>query len=361
MQSLPSHSPAPHDFAEAAVLEAPTPETPILKAPWLDFLWLELTHKCNLECVHCYTDSSPTRALHGGLMEADWRRTIDQAAGLGCRKLQFIGGEPTLHPALPDLIRFARDSGFDWIEVYTNGLAFSPRLRAAFVDHRVALAFSIYAATSLPHDAVTRRAGSHTRTIANLRWALAAGLDVRTGIIATGLNPEVTATRRFLQQLGVRSINIDSTRAMGRGGAAAEVSTAANSTAALCGRCWEGKLCITADGQAMPCTFARQFTVGHITAGLDSVLRGAPLQQFRHRLRAERGARGSGGHAFSPMAECGPVTPNCVPLGDPCSPEEFHPCLPMGGRPCVPQEGPCTPEVPPCGPEGGCNPNAPPY
>ena len=25
----------------------------------LDFLWLELTNRCNLQCVHCYTQSPP--------------------------------------------------------------------------------------------------------------------------------------------------------------------------------------------------------------------------------------------------------------------------------------------------------------
>ncbi len=27
----------------------------------LSFIWLELTARCNLECVHCYADSSPER------------------------------------------------------------------------------------------------------------------------------------------------------------------------------------------------------------------------------------------------------------------------------------------------------------
>jgi len=26
----------------------------------LDFLWLELTSRCNLRCIHCYAESSPS-------------------------------------------------------------------------------------------------------------------------------------------------------------------------------------------------------------------------------------------------------------------------------------------------------------
>ena len=70
----------------------------------LKFLWLELTRKCNLECVHCYTDSSPARDLYETLGADDWKRALREAATLDCRSVQFIGGEPTLHPELPDLI-----------------------------------------------------------------------------------------------------------------------------------------------------------------------------------------------------------------------------------------------------------------
>jgi MoaA/NifB/PqqE/SkfB family radical SAM enzyme len=37
----------------------------------------------------------------------DWMRVIDEAAGMGCRSMQLIGGEPTLHPALPAPVRHA--------------------------------------------------------------------------------------------------------------------------------------------------------------------------------------------------------------------------------------------------------------
>jgi MoaA/NifB/PqqE/SkfB family radical SAM enzyme len=50
----------------------------------------------------------------------DWRNVIEEAASLGCSKVQFIGGEPTVHPRLSDLLVEARRIGFDFIEVYTG-------------------------------------------------------------------------------------------------------------------------------------------------------------------------------------------------------------------------------------------------
>src|SRR5438045_3225579 len=71
--------------------------------PGLRFLWLELTGRCNLHCVHCYADSSPT-SNHGTMTTHDWEVVLDQAQELGVRKVQFIGGEPTLHPGFRELV-----------------------------------------------------------------------------------------------------------------------------------------------------------------------------------------------------------------------------------------------------------------
>jgi uncharacterized radical SAM superfamily Fe-S cluster-containing enzyme len=45
---------------------------------------------------------------------------IDEAYDAGCRQLQFIGGEPTLHPSLDSFIRHAAEKGYEFIEVFTN-------------------------------------------------------------------------------------------------------------------------------------------------------------------------------------------------------------------------------------------------
>lgn len=66
----------------------------------ISFLWLELTGKCGLECVHCYAESGPS-GTHGSMTADDWKSVIDQAVAAGVSMVQFIGGEPTLHPELP--------------------------------------------------------------------------------------------------------------------------------------------------------------------------------------------------------------------------------------------------------------------
>ncbi|MGW9044685.1 radical SAM protein [Streptomyces lydicus] len=82
------------------------------------FAWLEITGFCNLACRHCYAGSSP-QGTHGTMTPADWQRVIDELAALGVRDVQFIGGEPTLHPDLPHFIHHARGRGMR-VEVFSN-------------------------------------------------------------------------------------------------------------------------------------------------------------------------------------------------------------------------------------------------
>src|SRR5687767_1018146 len=84
----------------------------------LNFLWLEITRRCNLTCAHCYVDSGPGLPLTEGMQFDDWCRVMDEARAEGCRRVQFIGGEPTLHPDLPALLGHAARAGFSQCEVF---------------------------------------------------------------------------------------------------------------------------------------------------------------------------------------------------------------------------------------------------
>ncbi|MES9507313.1 hypothetical protein ABWJ92_13010 [Streptomyces sp. NPDC000609] len=60
-------------------------------------LELEITGKCQLACTHCLSESCP-QAPHGPMTLDDWRAVIFDAAALGIRTIQIIGGEPTVLP-----------------------------------------------------------------------------------------------------------------------------------------------------------------------------------------------------------------------------------------------------------------------
>lgn len=94
---------------------------------------IELTDLCNLDCPVCFADVTPTfmlpKAHVKGMIDAYVRMEGEPEV------LQFSGGEPTLHPDLPELVRYALDQGVQYVTINTNGirLAREPEFAAQFV------------------------------------------------------------------------------------------------------------------------------------------------------------------------------------------------------------------------------------
>lgn len=281
----------------------------------LKFLWLEVTGKCNLRCVHCYADSGPDRRLDEYMSTEDWENVLEEAADLGCRAVQFIGGEPTMYPALPSLIEHARSNGFTFVEVYTNGTMLKSHVKEAFVRHKVNLAFSVYSSGSRIHDSITQQQGSHDCTLESIRWALDSHLSVRAGVIEMTANAgETERTRESLQKIGVSTIGVDRMRGVGRGGEKVAVDSQLEE---LCGSCTQGRLAVTATGDIFPCVFSRFWPVGHVRNGLRAAVEGASLRAFKASMHKNGSSRS---HSET---------------GTSCKPE-----------PCVPdvEEGICEPD-----------------
>ncbi|MDR3177314.1 MAG: radical SAM protein [Desulfovibrio sp.] len=80
----------------------------------------EITRRCNLNCPVCFASSGGEQA--DGLKVEDLGQRLHRIRALaGEVVLQFSGGEPTLHPGLPEMIRLAR-SLFPAVQLNTNGV-----------------------------------------------------------------------------------------------------------------------------------------------------------------------------------------------------------------------------------------------
>lgn len=319
----------------------------------LDFLWLELTEQCNLRCVHCYADSSPEAKARDRLSFKDYCSLIDSAAELGCRKLQFIGGEPTLNPELPRLIAHARTKDFEFVEVFTNATRLSEQLINCFVEQGVSVAASFYCDDADTHDLITKRAGSHSATVRSLKHLFSRGVPVRVGIISMPLNASrIEQTIEFIHGLGISNVGVDRMRSIGRATDVATVDIVDEPPLTeLCGKCWQGSLSVSADGSVTPCIMSRAWPVGSVRdQSLAEINASTELRQIRSRIYKEVwlpqtvSAESTSISHESLGAACNPeCRPNCEPSCNPrCSPN-CSPCFPSGK--CNPQLfcGPCGP------------------
>jgi MoaA/NifB/PqqE/SkfB family radical SAM enzyme len=249
----------------------------------LDFLWLEITRRCNLTCTHCYASSGPDLPLTERMTSADWCRVIGEARALGCRRLQFIGGEPTVHPDLRRLLEHATRVGFKRCEVFTNGTLLREDLLRTFKALSVLVHFSFYSFDPIVHDQITGQQGSFERTVEGIRQLVERRIRLAAGIILVPQNAgHLRKTKKLLRHLGVTTIGTDRVRGVGRG---EQYVPGARPSGELCGECWSGKLCIDDKGEAHPCVFSRAASVGNVfEEGLGTIVTGARLQAFRREM-----------------------------------------------------------------------------
>jgi MoaA/NifB/PqqE/SkfB family radical SAM enzyme len=283
----------------------------------------------------------------------DWVEVLQQSAALGCQTVRFIGGEPTVHPQLAELIAVARQLGFKNVFLYTNGIHLTDRLRSALVNHGVGLSFSLYAARPGAHDAVTKVLGSFGKTMDSLRWAIGQKLDVQVAITRIAEPGEIDALVSMVRKMGVRKVVFDRVRRIGRGGA----ESPHEDIGELCGSCWEGKLCVSPSGSIHPCAFSRFEQVGSTTQGIAQVVSSSALRHFREQVFAmAQSRRYNKGRAMSLSSDDDPCNPDQDP--GPCTPDQDPgPCTPdQNPGPCDPEQnpGPCPPDQDPgpCVPEG---------
>jgi MoaA/NifB/PqqE/SkfB family radical SAM enzyme len=290
----------------------------------------------------------------------DWLRVLGEAADLGVQMVQFIGGEPTLHPDLPLLMNVALDWGL-LVEVFSNLVHVTAKHWEVFSRPGVRLATSYYSDDADEHAAIVGRPGAHRRTTANIAEAVRRGIPIRTGVIDVRDGQRSQQAMESLTVLKVTDIGFDRLREVGRG-----VRERRPDVAELCGNCADGVAAISPDGKVWPCVFSRWLPVGDVLqAPLADVLGSDTAQRVSGELREAFAARNTIGAPCrpdkqscdpknSPPKQCNPDNTPCKPANTPCHPDcNPSPCNPSCAPRCSPTCNPCSP----CQPAGTCWPS----
>lgn len=87
----------------------------------LKFLDLNLGPVCNNECIFCVSDT-PGKEF---ISKTDIKEDIDKYSSYGYDLLNLLGGEPTLHPDILEIVKYAKQKGFSNIRLVSNGRKYS--------------------------------------------------------------------------------------------------------------------------------------------------------------------------------------------------------------------------------------------
>lgn len=110
-----------------------------LNPPLPECLNIEVNNTCNQRCVFCpYHGMYAPRALHPAVLDIEFVKKLMRQAyelGIGRNEIGFyLAGEAFLYKGLAELIAYAKELGFKYIFLTTNGALATPERMRAVID-----------------------------------------------------------------------------------------------------------------------------------------------------------------------------------------------------------------------------------
>ncbi len=160
-----------------------------------------VTRRCNARCGFCL---APPDGVQTSAVTLTQR--IDWLLAHGVHTVHFCGGEPTIHPALPQLLLHVQARGGK-SKLTTNGIALSDALPPVLRQTGCQVKVSVHGDRDRHNELVGRDA--FDQTTHNLRRLLAAGVatGVQTTVVASG-GAVIDWAVRFCLDNGVRRLSL---------------------------------------------------------------------------------------------------------------------------------------------------------
>ena len=168
---------------------------------------LEATHRCPLECAHCYNNlpMADREARRSELSLQEYCRILDELAEAGTLWLLFTGGEIFARRDFLDIYTYAKRKGF-LITLYTNGTLITPRIADYLSEWRpFSIEITIYGRTRETYERLTGVSGSYDRCLRGIELLKQRGLPLKLKTVVVTINKhEVLEMKRFAEEeLGV--------------------------------------------------------------------------------------------------------------------------------------------------------------
>lgn len=164
----------------------------------------EITCRCNLHCVMCYTDCfNRPDAIRQELATAEILRIMDELAEAGTLELCFTGGEPLARPDFFQLYEHAIRCGF-LVTVFSNGTLITEAHANRFAGLRPhCIEISLHGMTRETFERITQGQGSYDRCLQAIRLLLDRQIPLVLKSTAMTLNrQEILDIKRYVASLG---------------------------------------------------------------------------------------------------------------------------------------------------------------
>lgn len=177
-------------------------------------VFIYITERCQLSCNHCYMGNRLDRP-----MDMSYEKTVNimgYCRRLGAENITFVGGEPTLHDDLPQIVNYAVKLGYNNICVDTNGLLIE-KLKLVSPESFTFIRVSLDGASAETHSQV-RGEGTFEKTISSIEELVVLGYKVAiTSTISQCNIHEALNILPLADRLGVSLVNFHVFSEEGRG------------------------------------------------------------------------------------------------------------------------------------------------
>ncbi|MEW5946624.1 MAG: radical SAM protein [bacterium] len=168
---------------------------------------IELTHECNLTCVHCKVRHAAETAGGGEITAGDVAALLPELRKTGAVHINLTGGELFTRPDIMEVLEIFFAGDFIY-SVQTNATLIGGAALDLMERNRKkirAVAVSLYAGDARTHDGVTGVEGSFERTVEAVRRMKARGINVAAVTVLMGRNrtcaPQIA---RLCRELGIQ-------------------------------------------------------------------------------------------------------------------------------------------------------------
>jgi len=154
-----------------------------LSAP-VNVTW-EITHKCNLRCIHCLSASN--EELLDELTFEECVKVVDQLAELKVFEINFGGGEPFLKDFFLDLVRYINAKGMVTC-ISTNGIFLNKKIISLLANNPlIHVQVSLDGASPETNDRI-RGNGTFEKIVSGIRLLATNHIPFSINTVVTSLN-----------------------------------------------------------------------------------------------------------------------------------------------------------------------------
>lgn len=127
---------------------------------------IDITHRCNLSCRHCYIVPNDKRELSFEEVVP----IIDKIYNAGVLALCFSGGEPLLREDFLDIYAYARKKGF-LVTIFTNGTLMTSRMIDYFTKMPpYSIEITLNGISKKGYEKITSVPGSFEKVMQTIHW-----------------------------------------------------------------------------------------------------------------------------------------------------------------------------------------------